>query len=561
MTAQLALLFSTLFWFLFSAFASPLVTPQFPKRTENGLHVPIFRRESRGVQRRATGLTGAIGLGDFVDVTYSFLVTVGGTETPLVLDTGSSDLWIASDACTDCQTNVPLFPQASFVPAGVDVDLLYGDSLTGTHASGVVGTDEVTFAGLEIPNQYFAAINDTDTNVLDTGCAGIFGLGFALNSVIWNEVFAKQFSGSQSSSSRRSFPTRILSSNYATRFFPNVSSLVSTRKRDSTESKAALTTAVLQSYPREGPALTRMVTTNSLAAPMFTVTLQRDTLDIGGNAGILSIGELPSGVQNSSVTWVPVRAYPGALVAPADSPNEEYPIAWELFLDDVYLDGVRLPRSNLSSSSIALSALVDTGNSLIRGPADVVNVINAQLGKTFACSTPHTIEFSIGGKLFPVDPRDFVTQAFDGDLQECTANVLETDSPVAGQGYQYSWSLGDPFIKGVLASFYYGNITYPSVDPPRIGLLSTVPSNAGALLQDALTAAESQNDGNEFSTSNAAPTGVPVSPGTTNGVPIAPVGKISNSGNTNGAGRNRLGYAGWSWALAVPVAGGLGVFL
>ncbi|KAJ7724307.1 aspartic peptidase domain-containing protein [Mycena maculata] len=551
MTAQLALLFSTFFWF-FSVFASPLVTRQYPKRTQNGLHVPIFRRESRGIQRRA-GLTGQIGLGDFVDVTYSFLVTVGGTEMPLVLDTGSSDLWIASDACTTCTTNVPLFPQASFASAGWDVDLLYGDSLTGTHASGVIGTDEVTFAGVAIPNQYFAAINDTNTNVIDVGAAGIFGLGFALNSVIWNEVFAKNFDSSGAPSARRS----LSSSNYATRFFPDLNSLISTRKRASTtESAAALTAAVLNSYPGEGPALTRMVTTNSLAAPMFTITLQRDTLDIGGNEGILSIGELPAGVEESALTWAPIRGYPGALNAPADSPNEDYPIAWELFLDDVYLDGVRLPRSNLSSSSIALSALIDTGNSLLRGPADVVSAINAQLGNTFACATPHIMEFSIGGKMFPVDPRDFVTQAFDGELQDCTANVVETDSPVAGQGYQYSWSLGDPFIKGVLAAFYYGNITYPSVDPPRIGLLSTVPSNAGTLLQGALTAAQAQNGGNEFSTSNAAPTGVPVSFSTTSGVPAAPVGKVTD-GNSNGA--RRQGRVGWEgeWVLAMALVGGL----
>ncbi|KAF7369314.1 Peptidase A1 domain-containing protein [Mycena venus] len=412
---------------------------------------------------------------------YSFLVTVGGIQTPMVLDTGSSDLWMVSDACKTCQTSLPLLPQASFVQAGMDVDLLYGDSLTGTHAAGIIGTDAVTFAGISIPNQFFAAINDTDTNVLDTGCAGIFGLGFALNSVIWNEVFANKFeSQSSSTSAKRSLPRprRLLpSSNYGTRFFPNLSNLISSQKR---ASSADLTKAVLQSYSSYGPALTRMVTTKSLVAPMFTITLQRDTLDVGGNAGVLSLGELPDGIQQSALTWGYVRGYPGALQAPPDSPDETYPVAWEVFIDDVFLDGVRLPRSNLSSSKIALSGLIDTGNSLIRGPADVVNLVNSRVGNTFACTTPHTLAFSIGGKLFPVDARDFASPTTtDGNLSECSANVVETDAPVEGQGYQYSWSLGDPFLKGVLASFYYGNITYPSVDPPRIGFLSTVPADGG----------------------------------------------------------------------------------
>ncbi|KAJ6564491.1 aspartic peptidase domain-containing protein [Mycena capillaripes] len=500
MTAQLGLLFSTLFWFLLFALsvsASPLETHHYPKRTENGIHVPIFRKESRGLQRRG-GLTGAIGLGDFVDVSYSFLVTVGGMEMPLVLDTGSSDLWMASDACTNCDTTMPLFPQAGFVQAGMDVDLLYGDSLTGTHASGLIGTDNVSFAGIAISNQFFAAINNTDTNVLDTGCSGIFGLGFALNSVIWNEIFATKFANAESAPAKRSLPRRLLSSsNYGTRFFPDLNNLISSARKRAADA-AALTKAVLQSYASYGPALTRMVTTKSLAVPMFTITLQRDTLDIGGNAGVLSLGELPAGIQGSALTWVPVRKYPNALQAPADSPDETYPIAWEVFIDDVFLDGVRLPRSNLSSSTIALSGLVDTGNSLLRGPADVVNVINARLGKTFACTTPHTLAFSIGGKLFPVDARDFAGQAFEGNLEDCRANVVETDAPVEGRGYQYSWSLGDPFLKGVLAAFYYGNITYPSTDPPRIGFLSTVPADDGARLQAAVGDAIAHNDGNEF---------------------------------------------------------------
>lgn len=96
---------------------------------------------------------------------------------------------------------------------------------------------------------------------------------------------------------------------------------------------------------------------------MVTVTLQRDTVDIGGNLGMLAVGELPVGIENGSLTWAQVRGYPvaqGGLAAPADSPNEIYPIAWEIPLDDVYLDGQKLPRSTLSSSNISLSALIDT---------------------------------------------------------------------------------------------------------------------------------------------------------------------------------------------------------
>jgi len=96
------------------------------------------------------------------------------------------------------------------------------------------------------------------------------------------------------------------------------------------------------------------------------------------------------------------------------------------------------------------------GNSLIRGPPDVVAQIHKILGGSlFACSPPHSLTFQIGGRLFPVDPRDFVSEARPGDPDLCSANVVPTDVPVlGGSGYLYSWNLGDPFLKGwVVFSF------------------------------------------------------------------------------------------------------------
>ncbi|KAF7321626.1 Peptidase A1 domain-containing protein [Mycena kentingensis (nom. inval.)] len=528
---QLELLSFICLFLLSSVSAIPRLTH--PKRTENGIHFPIQMnaRRSSELPRRA-GLTGMVGLGDFYDVTYSFLVNVGGVETPLVIDTGSSDLWILSDACTTCETELELFPQTTLAESGLDVELLYGDSRTGTRAAGIIGSDTLIFAGISIPNQLFGAINDTTTRVLETNCTGIFGLGFALNSVIWNKVLAAKFAASPSRR-RDTFPRRISSPNYGTRFFPDLTHLVSTssRKRLAPED---LTAAIFASYSGQGPALTRMVST--LKTPMFSVALQRDVLDIGsGNAGILSMGELPAGIDPESLTWVPIRMYPDALTPPADSPNEKYPIAWELFIDDVFFDGVVLPRSNLSSPNIKLSALVDTGNSLIRGPADVLNAIYQRLGgRTFACSTPHTLSFQIGGKIFPVDARDFATQAFSNQLRDCAANLFETDPPELDKGYQYSWSLGQPFLKGVLSSFFFGNLTHPSVLPPRIGLLSTVPADDGPLLKTAIASGIAANSGNQFSTFDPAPTGVPAFSGT--GIPTADgvVGKLEGNAKATG---------------------------
>ena len=99
------------------------------------------------------------------------------------VDTGSSDLWAISNAC---QTDTCKLSSAqryavtkSFQQSQIgSVNLLFGDSTTGTHASGPIAHDDVVLAGLTVPNQTFAAVNDTNNVAVSNGGAGILGLGF-----------------------------------------------------------------------------------------------------------------------------------------------------------------------------------------------------------------------------------------------------------------------------------------------------------------------------------------------------------------------------------------------
>src|SRR5260221_1414278 len=107
----------------------------------------------------------------------------------IYIDTGSSDLWVISDACntTECKaTNMPVYPSADIQPAGGSVNLLYGDSLTGTHASGPDARDVIAVAGLSMPQQAFAAISDTNNPGVIYGLNGIFGLGFPSGRCVLN---------------------------------------------------------------------------------------------------------------------------------------------------------------------------------------------------------------------------------------------------------------------------------------------------------------------------------------------------------------------------------------
>ncbi|TFK52169.1 acid protease [Heliocybe sulcata] len=433
--------------------------------------VPIMRerRQAAGdMQKRGWG--GAVGLGDSEDLFYSVALTVGSTTTAFNLDTGSSDLWVTSSDCQSgaCKNSTwPQYPLSTFSSADTDVLMQYGDSTSGTSASGPVGKDTVTLGGLSIQSQPFAAVNKTDSSVVvNNDAAGIFGLGFPSESQVQAAVVNQQFNT----------PT--------------------------TTDEFVATTS------ENGPLLSRLAMTGQLDQPMFTVTLQRDTFDVGGNPGVLTVGKLPDGVDNSSLTWVPVRLYAprqGGLDAPSFAPDE-------VEIGGVYLDGQRLADSTMTGVSAGtVSALIDTGNSILRGPADVVDNIfttvspsydatDANSVPSYPCNTAHTLAYQIGGQMFPVDPRDFTVQLKDGDATDCYAgNLVSTDPPAVGG--LFSWSLGDPFFKSNLIAFYYGNLTHPSQDPPRIGFMSLVPSDADTKLQAAVSAAQ-QNNGIFASTSD-----------------------------------------------------------
>ncbi|KAI0917092.1 hypothetical protein AcW2_007316 [Taiwanofungus camphoratus] len=440
------------------------------------LALPVqFRRNVLGqgpqrvVQRNVEDLlAGSVGLGDYADLYYTVTLQVGNTTMTMNLDTGSSDLWVMSDACHTqaCQSsNSTPYSSTTFQPTGASVNLTYGDSTSGTFAAGPIALDTVTLAGLSIPDQPLAAINDTDSSAVQNGGAGIIGLGFPSESSIQTNVINKKFDT------------------------PSTDDFV----------------ANIASY---GPFVSRLVMAGVIDQPMFTITLQRDTVDVSGK-GQITVGELPEGIDNSSITWVPVRLYSfadGGLSPPTFAPHEVYPLRWEVPLNNVYLDGQQLSNSTEQAQGVTssvVSALIDTGNSLIRGPQDVVNNIlttvspayaaNSNAKPTLPCSASHTLTFQIGENMFPVDPRDFISPSHSGNASTCiTSNLVATDPP--SQGALFSWSLGDPFLKSNLVAFYYGNLTHPSVDPPRIGFLSMVPKNASTLLEEAVSEALEDND-------------------------------------------------------------------
>ncbi|EAU86301.1 hypothetical protein CC1G_08025 [Coprinopsis cinerea okayama7 len=453
------------------------------EKRDGGYDLPIqVRSIPRKLSRRGE-VSGSIGLGNNADLLYTVPMRIGNTVAPLHIDTGSSDLWIASDRCTTnacANSPIPRYPRSSMRSTQTDVQMFYGDSTTGTFAFGEVALDTATIAGVAMVDQPFGVVNDTDNPVVMFGTSGIFGLGFPSGSKV-QSALTNTRTGSL-------FPTDDL---------------------------------IAATYT-DGPLLSRISMTGELQMPMFTVTLQRSTIDIEGE-GLLTIGRLPPGIDNSTLTWVPIRLYnatEGGMRPPNFAPNEVYPFRWEIDIDGVYLNGRRLPDSTIPArngmDSRRNSALLDTGNSILRGPEDVVNNIlttvspnfdpdNANSLPSFPCQIPQTLAFEIGGKMFPIDPRDFIGQIEPNNARDCVAdNLVSTDAPTISALYR--WSLGAPFFRSNLVAFHYGNLTHPSVDPPRIGILSNVPDNANELLLQAVRDARN-NGGNFEQTLELPPTG------------------------------------------------------
>ncbi|KAK7464749.1 hypothetical protein VKT23_005956 [Stygiomarasmius scandens] len=529
------------------------------KRTKGNLgrrEVARTKRRAGGGMRRRDGVSGETGLGDNSDLLYTVPVEIGGVVTAAHLDTGSADLWVTSDACTATSCNgdatATRYTMSSFNDSGSSVVMQFGDSTTGSRASGPIGFDTATVAGIAIQNQVFSAVNTTNNNVVKYGAAGIFGLSFPSGSKIQESIV--------------------------------------------TDRSGALTQTddfVLGTY-QYGPLLARIAMTDALDMPMFAIELQRATIDVGGQDGVLTVGTLPEGVDNSSLTWVPVRLYKeneGGLRPPSFAPDEVYPFRWEIDIDGVFLDGQKIADSAIPATGgvnpTGTSALIDTGNSLLRGPSDVVNNILSSVSSTYnpsrsnsatlPCDVPHTLAFQIGGKMFPVDPRDFIGEASQ-DASTCVAdNLVATDPPSVGALFR--WSLGDPFMKSNLVAFHYGNLTHPSVDPPRIGFLSMVPNNADALLDQAVDDAEA-NGGAFDSTIVAAPTasaatasqitvspgftGIATSPPQATSTSPAPVVTVSmgggSSGETNNSSNDNNGSVRSSMGIvSIFVAVGMGL--
>ncbi|KAF7965819.1 hypothetical protein HWV62_41733 [Athelia sp. TMB] len=108
------------------------------------------------------------------DLVYLANITIGGTQYPVQIDTGSSDLWVQG----------AVSPMPNTKTTSQSYNLTYGMGW----AYGAVSYAPVEFAGISVPTQAFMDISSVDNPALSYGAMGIAGLGFTSLSNIDNLV-------------------------------------------------------------------------------------------------------------------------------------------------------------------------------------------------------------------------------------------------------------------------------------------------------------------------------------------------------------------------------------
>ncbi|KAH7335273.1 acid protease [Rhizoctonia solani] len=128
--------------------------------------------------KRASGVNELVNRG--TDSLYYGSIAVGTPPVAfdVILDTGSSDLWLASSTCyTGCQ-GVPTFNGAnssSFQNLTTAFSIRYGSG----QAAGELGSDTMQMAGFQVTGQTFALADQVSSGLLSNPISGLLGLGWS----------------------------------------------------------------------------------------------------------------------------------------------------------------------------------------------------------------------------------------------------------------------------------------------------------------------------------------------------------------------------------------------
>ncbi|KAI6131532.1 aspartic peptidase domain-containing protein [Pisolithus croceorrhizus] len=187
-----------LFVALFALSVVPFVLAA-PQPSLDPIHVPLLRRNPHNVEdlpkalaalkakyrigssttKRAGNSASIPVIDEQNDSSYSGQVILGTPPQTfqVILDTGSSDLWVVTTSCTTCTSDETPFDaskSSSYKASDSQLTINYGSG----SVKGTVAEDTVSCGGFTVPNQEFLAATTVVDNLLAPGVSGIMGLGF-----------------------------------------------------------------------------------------------------------------------------------------------------------------------------------------------------------------------------------------------------------------------------------------------------------------------------------------------------------------------------------------------
>lgn len=391
-------------------------------------------------KKRASGTNTIINQGS--DSSFFGTVTIGTPPVPynVILDTGSSDLWVAGSGCTTCG-NTPTLdlstssnsrrqfgsgsssnpPSSSLTNLKAPFSITYGSGA----ASGTLVQDVVSMAGFSVVDQVFAVCDDVSDGLLNDPVSGLMGLA-------WNTI---------ASSGAKPFWQTLAEKSGV--WDEPLMAFQLTRFNNDSSAKSE----------EHGGSFTLGFTNSSL----FT--------------GDIEYHDIPSGAETY---WIQPLT---TLTTNSQS--------------------ISLP----SSSSPESFAAIDTGTTLIGGPPDIIQQIyanvpnsqplrgNSQGYYAFPCTqdVQSAMGYGDGGKAWDISPDDFRAFEISGTGM-CVGAFFELDLGGGGDGGVPNWIVGDSFLKNVYS-------VYRS-DPPSVGfaaLSSTALAMNGASSNSAATPSVTSN--------------------------------------------------------------------
>ncbi|KAM5541289.1 hypothetical protein V8D89_005218 [Ganoderma adspersum] len=355
------------------------------------------------------------------------------------VDTGSSDLWLASTACSSSACSSvggARYDSSASQPTGQNIQITYAEG----EADGPIVWDAVQLGGYSIDHQALIAAANVNNEPLSSDFNGVMGLALPYNSVISHQI-----------------PT-------ATNDVPDGATL----------SSNLFSITPLGTAP---------------GARFFSLALERPGSDRVPSA--LGIGRHPDSLipDPSKIEYAIV------------SPSGYGTLFWQASISaiTVYVDGqpksVSLPLSVVPAAK-SPSAILDSGVPLIITTPDIANGIYGAMGVGPAndgnyylpCTTPLNISLKLDtrSELF-LHPLDLTTYPPNDASSETCVGLIQTQASLPGLslGSMADMVLGVPFLRNAYFVMAYDppfpNGTFPSnsvnsdrVDAvrPRLGLMS-----------------------------------------------------------------------------------------